>query len=195
MWKAPFYHDGMRLIQDRFDGRRLADALERNFLHETLHDRHIRLIQTASHFFIATAAGEFVDCSMKCGTPGFIQICGPSCIEYPEYDGNSMYRTIGNLLLNGNCGLLFTSTEAPTQRLRAMGEAIVLGDPETLARHRNAKLVIRIDCRFFPNCSAKTELEQDPHIGQEGQGQLNRESMSWKSIDFLKSCLPGSGPK
>jgi len=26
--RAPFYHDGMRELQDRFDGRRVADALE-----------------------------------------------------------------------------------------------------------------------------------------------------------------------
>jgi uncharacterized protein len=194
MSKLPFYHDGMRLIQDRFDGRRLADALERNFLQETLQDAHIRLIQAATHFIIATSAGEFVDCSMKCGPPGFIRICGPSCIEYPEYEGNSMYRTAGNILLNGNCGLLFVSSEAGAKRVRAMGKAIVLGDPEVLARHPNAKLVVRIQCRLFPNCATQTVSKNALQSANDGQGPSSKDTQSWKSLDVLKDHLPTSAP-
>jgi uncharacterized protein len=194
MSKRPFYHDGMRLIQDRFDGRRLADALERNFLRETLQDTDINLIRAATHFFIATSAGEFVDCSMKCGPPGFIQICGPSCIEYPEYEGNSMYRTAGNILLNGNCGLLFVSSEPGTRRLRAMGQSTILGDPETLSRHPDAKLVIRIQCRLFPNCTTQTGRKNASNRADDSQGPHQADVKSWKSLDFLKDHLPKSEP-
>jgi Pyridoxamine 5'-phosphate oxidase len=182
----------MRLIQDQFDGRRLADALERNFLHETMQDQHVRLIQAASYFFIATTAGDWVDCSMKCGPPGFIHICGTNCIEYPEYSGNSMYRTAGNLLLNGNCGLLFASTDAGASKLRAMGKAIVLREPEIIARHPNAELVIRIECLFFPNCPAQSGARSDPETGPDGKVQFDHTAKSWKSLDVLADHLPGS---
>ncbi|MDB5378304.1 MAG: pyridoxamine 5-phosphate oxidase family protein, partial [Rubritepida sp.] len=58
-------------------------------------------------FFIATAHGEAVDCSFRGGAPGFVKVTGPSTLEWPEYDGNSMYRTAGNILRSPRTGLLF----------------------------------------------------------------------------------------
>ena len=114
----PFYHDGMRDLQDRFDGRRVADALEKNRVRHDFWDADRELIESTPFFFIATSFGTFTDCSLKSGVPGFLKIVGPGTVEYPEYDGNSMYRTLGNIARNPNVGLLFVKFDGQTLRVR-----------------------------------------------------------------------------
>ena len=74
--RAPFYHDGMRELQDRFDGRRVADGLEKHRLHFEFWEQERKLIEEARFFFIATSYQDNVDCSMRSGDPGFIRITG-----------------------------------------------------------------------------------------------------------------------
>lgn len=107
MNETPFFHEGMRALQDRFDGRRVADAIEAHRKHDHFHEEDLQLIATSPFFFIATAWGAYTDCSMKSGDPGFVRVTGPNMLEYPEYDGNSMYRTLGNISRNPKVGLLF----------------------------------------------------------------------------------------
>ena len=95
--RAPFYHDGMRELQDRYDGRRVADALEKHRLHFEFWEQDRKLIEEAQFFFIATSYQDNVDCSMRSGDPGFVRITGLDTLEFPEYDGNNMYRTLGNI--------------------------------------------------------------------------------------------------
>src|SRR5580698_5730571 len=140
MESRPFYHDGMRALQDRFDGRRVADRLAAHRRRSDFWDDDRRMIEEASFFFIATSFGDYVDCSMRAGAPGFIRIVGPGALEFPEYDGNSMYRTMGNISRNPNVGLLFVKFDGQSLRVRINGQAAILDDPETLARHHAAKL-------------------------------------------------------
>ena len=74
--RAPFYHDGMRELQDRFDGRRVADGLEKHRLHFEFWEQDRKLIEEARFFFIATSYQDNVDCSMRSGDPGFVGITG-----------------------------------------------------------------------------------------------------------------------
>jgi hypothetical protein len=67
--RAPFYHDGMRDLQDRFDGRRVADGLEKHRLHFEFWEQDRKLIEEARFFFIATSYRDNVDCSMRSGDP------------------------------------------------------------------------------------------------------------------------------
>ena len=147
-----FYHEGMRLLQDRFDGRRVADALGSTRTHYEFWPDEIDLIQSAQFFFIATAWNDYVDCSIKAGDPGFVKIRGPGTLEYPEYDGNSMYRTLGNIEKNQNVGLLFVNFDGKSRRIRVNGKASICDDAQTLNAHYGAKLVVRIECEIFPNC-------------------------------------------
>jgi hypothetical protein len=148
----PFYHDGMREWQDRFDGKRVADALEKHRIRHDFWDADRALIESTPFFFIATSFEAFTDCSMKSGVPGFVKIVGPGTIEYPEYDGNSMYRTLGNIARNPYVGLLFVKFDGVTLRVRASGQANILDDAEALSRHRGAKVVVRIVCELYTNC-------------------------------------------
>jgi predicted pyridoxine 5'-phosphate oxidase superfamily flavin-nucleotide-binding protein len=196
MERGPFYHEGMRELQDRFDGRRVADALERHRRHEAFWDSDRELIESASFFFIATAWGDYVDCSIKSGDPGFVRIVGDNVIEFPEYDGNSMYRTLGNIARNPNVGLLFLRFDGTSLRVRINGKATIVENPEVVARHHGAKLVVRVECEIYPNCPRyMPRLGQalpSPYVPRPGQG--TPPAPEWKRRDYLRNLLPEGDP-
>ncbi len=135
MWDRPFFHEGMREFQDRYDGRRVAEAIETKRKHYEFWDDEKELIQSSPFFFIATTWQDYVDCSIRSGDPGFVRIVGPNVLEYPEYDGNSMYRTIGNIAKNPNVGLLFVRFDGRSRRIRVMD-----APPSWTTRHRLAAI-------------------------------------------------------
>lgn len=69
-----------------------------------------RILDDADTFFIATRApsdgGADMDVSHRGGPAGFVQWDG-DCLIWPEYRGNFYFNTLGNLLLDPACGLLF----------------------------------------------------------------------------------------
>jgi uncharacterized protein len=72
-----------------------------------LTDSDRRMIESATTFFIASAHPEAgADASHRGGAPGFVRVDG-NRISWPDYSGNNMFNTIGNLLVNPRCGLLF----------------------------------------------------------------------------------------
>lgn len=195
MESRPFYHDGMVAFQDRFDGRRVADALAKHRRRYDFWDDDRKLIEETPFFFIATSYGEYVDCSLRSGAPGFVKIVGPGTLEYPEYDGNSQYRTIGNISRNPNVGLLFVKFDGKTYRVRVNGRATILDDAKTLSRHHGAKLVVRVVCELFSNCprsvhdlTTGTLSEYLPRPGHEPKAP------EWKSRDYIQGILPANDP-
>ena len=103
------YSDAARELQDRFDTRRLADRLEEKFHREVVIDDDRRaLIERLAMFFLATADAEGrPQCSYKGGEPGFVRVLDEQTIAFPDYDGNGMYLSLGNLVENPQVGLLF----------------------------------------------------------------------------------------
>jgi predicted pyridoxine 5'-phosphate oxidase superfamily flavin-nucleotide-binding protein len=90
-----------------------------------LTDRHIAWIEEADTFFIATRAeGLGADVSHRGGNPGFVQVTGPGSLVFPDYTGNSMYMTLGNLELDPAAGLLFADWERG-ETLQVTGRARV----------------------------------------------------------------------
>lgn len=193
--QRPFYHDGMRALQDRFDGRRVADGLAANRRRWDFWEDDRALIESAPFFFIATSYDDYTDCSLRSGMPGFVKIVGPGAIEFPEYDGNSMYRTLGNISRNPNVGLLFVKFDGRTARVRINGRATILDDSEALNRHYAAKLVVRVQCDMFSNCPRSVhDLETgtlSPYLPRPG---YQTPAPEWKSRDYLKDILPADDP-
>ena len=73
-------------------------------------------------------------------------------IAFPVYDGNGMYLTAGNALVNPQVGLLFIDFEG-RKRLRLNGVASVREDDPLLAEYPEAQLVVRVEAtEVFPNC-------------------------------------------
>ena len=191
-----FFHAGMREFQYEFDGRKVADAIERHRKHYSLRDAERELIQGAQFFFIASAFGEYVDCSMKSGDPGFVKIVGENVIEYPEYDGNSMYRTLGNIKRNSNVGLLFVKFDGKSRRIRINGKASIHTEEEFLERHYGAKVVVRIECELYPNCPRYIpnllDMASSPYIPRKDASPPP--APEWKRRDYIREVLPRDDP-
>ena len=82
-------------------------ALERERM--TAADR--RLVATADTFVIATAGPDGADASHRGGSPGFVTVRDDAHLRFPDYPGNTMYMTLGNLESNPRAGLLFLDWE------------------------------------------------------------------------------------
>jgi uncharacterized protein len=188
------YHAGMRELQDRFDTRRLADRLDERLGRAAFTEADRAFIESRPLFFLATADAQGApDCSYKGGVPGFVRITAPDELEFPSYDGNGQFRSLGNIVAHPAVGLLFIDFESP-RRLRVNGSATLLDTPEALARHPGAQLVVRVRAlRIFPNCpryihrSAGAELSADaPRAGHEPP------PAAWKSMPIVADVLPGA---
>src|SRR5215470_16686015 len=120
------YHEGNRRLQDEFESRRIADRLAQVTLRTKFNDDDKAFIESAPFFFLATADAEGrPDCSFKGGMPGFVRVTGVSELAFPDYDGNGMFRSLGNALVNPNVGLLFIAMGEKPRRLRINGTASV----------------------------------------------------------------------
>src|SRR5438067_2423983 len=95
------YHDGNREIQALFGSKALADRLVEK-THRTaftLADKEF--IESCNFFFLATAdAHGQPDCSFKGGAPGFVRIESDNLLVFPDYDGNGMFKSLGNVQVN-----------------------------------------------------------------------------------------------
>ena len=116
------YHEGNRRLQDRFDSRRIADRLEQKLTRTAFSADDRALIEGAIYFFLASADAQGrPDCSFKGGAPGLVRVTGACELAFPDYDGNGMFKSLGNLAVNANVGLLVhrpARAAAPAARQR-----------------------------------------------------------------------------
>src|SRR6188472_4292774 len=154
MAESVMYHEGNRQLQDQFDSRRISDRLEEKLMRKEFTADDKQYIESLTYFFLATAdAKGRPDCSFKGGAPGFVRITGPSEIAFPDYDGNGMFKSLGNIVVNADVGLLFIAMHGRPQRLRVNGTATVSRDDPLLASTVGAQLLVRVKVRaIFPNC-------------------------------------------
>src|SRR4051812_17921863 len=137
------YHDGNRRLQDVFQSRRIADRLEEKLARTTFTLDDKAFVESVIYFFVATAdADGRPDCSFKGGAPGFVRVMAPDEIVFPDYDGNGMFKSLGNLQVNANIGLLFVDLHEKPRRLRVNGTATVSRDDPLLAQIVGAQLVV-----------------------------------------------------
>ena len=188
------YHSGSRSLQDRFDTRRIADRIDERLVLDTIGETERTFIEARDMFFLATAdADGHPTCSYKGGDPGFVRVLDPRTLVFPSYDGNGMFRSLGNILVNPRVGLLFVDFEHPN-RMRIQGTASLHDDDELLTAFEGAQLIVRVRAeRIFPNCPRyihKLELvEQSVYSPRPGHVPPTPE---WKQMDVFRDYLPGS---
>ncbi|MYR40731.1 pyridoxamine 5'-phosphate oxidase family protein [Streptomyces sp. SID5910] len=101
-----------------------------------------RTVRAADTFFVATASDQGdADASHRGGNPGFVQVLSPTLLRWPDYTGNAMFLTLGNLLLNASAGLLVPDWETGTT-LHLSGTAHTVWDPEEIARVPGAQRLV-----------------------------------------------------
>ena len=147
-------------------------------------------------FFKATADEEGrPQCSYKGGDPGFVRVLDERTIAFPGYDGNGMYLTFGNALVNPHVGLLFIDFEG-RKRLRLNGVASIDEADELLAEYPEAQFVVRVSAtEVFPNCP---RYIHEYRLVQRSRFVPKTECRTpvpqWKRADWSHDVLPEGDP-
>jgi predicted pyridoxine 5'-phosphate oxidase superfamily flavin-nucleotide-binding protein len=186
----------MRHLQDRCDTRRLADRLDEKLARTAFTAEDRTFIESRPLFFLATAdAAGRPDCSYKGGAPGFVRVTDVDELAFPSYDGNGMFRSLGNVLVNAAVALLFIDFERPN-RLRVNGSALVVEDDPLLTGFPGAQFVVRVRAaRIFPNCPRylhrMTLAETSPYGPR---ADYTPPIPKWKRFDEFADVLPRNDP-
>lgn len=189
------YHEGQREFQDRFDTRRLADRLA-EAASDTFSETHAAFVQARDMFFIAsTDLDGSPDCSYKGGDPGFVRVIDESTLMFPVFDGNGMFRTLGNLKVNQRVGLLFIDLESGS-RLRVNGDASVDLDDPLASTYQGALAVVRVRARsVFANCRRYVheyqKVSPSPFVPRDN---VDPPVPDWKLIDWFDGTLAATDP-
>jgi predicted pyridoxine 5'-phosphate oxidase superfamily flavin-nucleotide-binding protein len=192
MEDEPMYHDGMRRLQDARETRPLADRLEQVTVHAAFTAEDRAFIERCSMFFVATADEHGQpECSYKGGLPGFVRVLDDSTLAIPDYDGNGMYRTWGNVLVNPRVGLLFVDFENP-RRIRVNGTAQISMDDASRADYPGAVFVVRVTAtRIFPNCPRYIHrMQLVEHSTYAPRPGYTPPVPAWKTFEVFRDALP-----
>lgn len=147
-------------------------------------------------FFLATVDADGQPaCSYKGGDPGFVTVVDDQTLAFPNYDGNGMYLSMGNVDATHHVGLLFIDFEHP-RRVRVEGTAELRHDDPLLARYRDAQFVVRVRAeRVYPHCPRyilNDQLVQRsafvPRVGTAAP------IPGWKQSDWARDVLPKEDP-
>lgn len=190
------FHAGNRQLQDAFGSRKLADRLQ-SFARSAFSEEDRSFVESMPYFFLSTADAEGrPDCSFKGGPPGFVRVTGPAELAFPDYDGNGMFKSLGNVLVNPAVGLLFIALHGTPRRLRVHGTATVTRDDPLLSSTVGAQMIVRVSVTaIFPNCPRylpRMELA-GPSIYIPQAGSAPTEP-AWKTFAAFSDVLPPRAP-
>jgi predicted pyridoxine 5'-phosphate oxidase superfamily flavin-nucleotide-binding protein len=193
---ASGYHGGSRSLQDRFDTRALADRIDSLLVSDTIDEHDRRFIEDRDMFFLATADAEGrPTCSYKGGEPGFVRVLDPHTVAFPNYDGNGMYLSTGNVLVNPDIGMLFIDFERG-HRLRLEGIASIALDDPLATAYPEAQFVVRVRPRaVYPNCPRyihRYQLVQRSRFVP--RAECPTPVPAWKRSDWAIDALPAEDP-
>ncbi len=190
------FHDGSRSLQDRFDTRGLADRIDGRLVSDIVSEHDRRFIEERDMFFLATADAEGrPTCSYKGGEPGFVRVLDPRTLAFPNYDGNGMYLSTGNILVNPDVGLLFVDFERG-HRMRVEGTASIDPADPLLGDYLEAQFMVRVRTRaVYPNCPRYVHryalVRRSSFVPKQNSLTPVPE---WKRSDWAADVLPKDDP-
>ena len=187
------YHAGQRELQDHFGSRALADRLVEHTHRTIFSDDDKRFIESVTFFFLATADGEGrPDCSFKGGPAGFVKVIADNRLAFPDYDGNGMFRSLGNVRINPQVGLLFIRTGEKRGRLRVNGRAELTFDDVAIAEIPGAQALVCVTAEhIFPNCPRYIpHLEVKAESVYIPKAECAPVEPAWKGFGQFKDVVP-----
>lgn len=190
------YTPTARALQDQFDTRRLADRIEEVIVQDQFTPEDRAFVERLDMFFLATvdALGR-PTCSYKGGDPGFVTIVDDRTLAFPNYDGNGMYLSMGNVDATRRVGLLFVDFERQ-RRMRVDGTAELRHEDPLLARYPSAQFVVLVHAEYiYPNCARyihKYQLvERSKYVPRAGS---TTPTPGWKKSDWARDVLSSDDP-
>jgi len=146
-------------------GAEQQDAVTLQHGHE-LSPAQQRWVATADTFFIATAHPEGgADASHRGGAPGFVQVTGAASLVFPDYAGNTMFQTLGNIAANPQTGLLLVDWERGST-LQLTGAARVIWEPAEAMQRSGAERAVEVQIHQVIERSAASSLRPRGLAGQ-----------------------------
>lgn len=187
------YHEGHRKLQQDFGSSALADRLLEVTHHTEFTEHDKAFIHNAEFFFLATADQEGrPDCSFKGGPKGFVQVTATNQLLFPDYDGNGMFKSLGNIDVNPSVGLLFVAMGERPARLRVNGQARLIRDSARLKGFVGAQMIVEVTAEhIFPNCPRyipdMVNAAPSKDVPVAGQTPVEPE---WKGMDLFSDVVP-----
>ncbi|KAK3682590.1 hypothetical protein B0T22DRAFT_471515 [Podospora appendiculata] len=127
----------------------------------------VGVVEKADMFFLSSTDGNTMDTNHRGGPKGFVRVVrnedGAVVLAYPEYSGNRLYQTLGNLRLNPRVGLVIPDFET-ADVLYLTGETELLVGEAAIALMPHAKLVVRVVVR-----EARFVRDGLPFVGEAGE--------------------------
>ena len=122
---SEYFNLGQRQLQETFETVPLADRLHAGIIAPEINPLDAEFIEAQNMFFLATVDDQgHANCSYKGGQKGLVKVVNPKTLAFPIYDGNGMFMSAGNVLINGQVGLLFVDFEKQA-RVRVNGVASI----------------------------------------------------------------------
>ena len=182
-----------RKLQDRFDTRNLADAELAVIVHDELSEPDKGFISAAEMFWLASVDDKgSPTVSYKGGAPGFVNIIDGRTLVFPNYDGNGMYFSMGNIATSSEIGMLFMAFDKPA-RLRVQGRATLTDDKAIVSRFPGAQFAVKVDITaLITNCPRyipkMQRMEGSRYVPDSATGA--QPIPGWKRIDAIQPVLP-----
>ncbi len=186
------YGDNHRALQEQFETRRLADAIEHVAMETEVVGPHKGFIESRDMFFLSTVDHKGrPTVSYKGGDPGFVKVVDDNTVVFPSYDGNGMFLSMGNIKGNKHIGMLFISFEVP-HRLRLQGEATLHDDDPAMDWYKEADLIVRVNVsEIFVNCPRYVhKYEKVDPSKYVPRTECATPLAGWKHIDMIQDVLP-----
>ena len=186
-----FYTKAQRVLQDEFRTRELAERIKEAVVTEELSDEQAAFIHSRNMFYLSTVDEQgYPSCSYKGGNIGFVRVVDPKTILFPNYDGNGMFMSAGNIQAKSKIGLLFIDFQTP-QRIRVRGNAKCIKEGPILKSYPGANLVMELTVsNVWVNCPRyihRMDLkDQSPYIPEE-DGSIPL--ALWKRVDLVQDVI------
>lgn len=187
------FHERNRELQDAFGSRALADRLEQRLSRDRFSEEDAAFIASLGFFFLATADAEGrPDCSFKGGPSGFVRVVAPDLLVFPDYDGNGMFKSLGNIGANPHVGILFISMGEAPKRLRVNGRAEVVREDPLIDAIPGAQLLVKVTpSAIFPNCPRYVpNLQQVEPSAYLPKAESPPVEPKWKSFEMFADVVP-----
>lgn len=182
--------NGERILQRQFRTEQRANAFYEHQVLSALNAEMMEFIANQQMVFISTAdAKGNCDTSFRAGDKGFVRVVDTSTIVYPEYRGNGVYASLGNIYENPHMGLLFIDFFDHAIGLHVNGKAAIV---ESVPGYDDARAErwVRIDVEeAYIHCSKHiprlVRIDKEIHWGTD--------NAEFKGGDFFKAKVTKAG--
>ncbi|MBE3000791.1 pyridoxamine 5'-phosphate oxidase family protein [Nocardiopsis sp. HNM0947] len=126
---------GEHRVQEAMGTSDRASRFYRDQMLDHLNPTMREFIAQQEMLFIATSdAGGECDSSFRAGPPGFVHVIDDRLLAFPEFRGNGVFASVGNVTENPHIGLMFLDFERERIGLHVNGRVRIMVDTELRPR-------------------------------------------------------------